>query len=439
MFVLLPLAAAAAASFLPAEGGAARLAQLFATPTASLEIPVGEDDDYSLADLLDEYAHVTGIHVSASTPTANALAATPVGLTDTLVVRAEAVHAVVQGLLCQHGFAVSALHTAQPGIAWIVSPHLDGGLRPPAIPIDASDVALLDDYPACLVSVAMSFEGVDARVLPTLMRPLIDYSMSRMVAFGPELALFSGRAVDVQGWIGALRAAEAAAGASREVAASPATVLPESALAALSDVLETVAQVESDAGAFELRKLDARPADGGTCVTLDLDVLAADELAATQRFYTLLSLLRAKPWCDFATDSGTSAREEGGIRTQLTVCSRRAKAAGEPTPFAGGVEEPFTTLRALAARPGLLIGPLDIEARRRDESGELPIESLRFGSAGREGTSLPALLGFLREVERELDGCRITELRTRPATAERSESGTADVVFEARVVWRAAD
>jgi hypothetical protein len=138
----------------------------------------------ALERVMAEYERATGLHLITSPDVAAVLAKTSSGLSQTLEIPAERVHASVERLLLQQGFVVTLLQDQQPiliGIERIENPMV----RTRAYPVASANIDSVADHPALLVSTMVTLPSTNVRELSNSARQLMTEAfLQQMVPLG---------------------------------------------------------------------------------------------------------------------------------------------------------------------------------------------------------------------------------------------------------------
>ena len=171
----------------------------FAPATADMVIAVGEGgDSWTLLDVVQDYAQLTGQSVRVDESTRALLEATPTGLTRSVVVPKDEVQSFVENLLADSQTFLRILRVQSPRLLAVESALVKNrvALRARAFQVLSRDLPLWRDHPALLVTTAVHLPEVDVRQLANSLRTLVtDTNVQVMLPAGASSTLIlTGRA-----------------------------------------------------------------------------------------------------------------------------------------------------------------------------------------------------------------------------------------------------
>jgi len=138
--------------------------------TRSLALEAG-DRDATLARLLEAYAPVGGVSLTYDDGVAGALERTPAGLLSDVELSAPDVHPFVQAVLHLHGYALQPVGPEHLSVLRVVV--LARTRVPEPVEVAPEELATWSVHPAVFVQTALDTGRLDARMMPTTLRPLI--------------------------------------------------------------------------------------------------------------------------------------------------------------------------------------------------------------------------------------------------------------------------
>jgi hypothetical protein len=148
----------------------------------ALEIQSSEEDEASLAELVDLLVAATGIHVAIDPMTRSALENTPAGLRVPVQVPAEEAWRWVEGLLVHARFQLGVISNRPPQLIGVYAPGIRPDQHPEPILIEESQLAQCLEHPAFLYTLVLDLPFVDVRQLGNSLRGLaVDPSNNRAV------------------------------------------------------------------------------------------------------------------------------------------------------------------------------------------------------------------------------------------------------------------
>ena len=168
----------------------------------SLTIEVSPDDMPSVADVLRDFADVTGQNVHVSPDTRQQLASTPIGLLDDVTIPPGEVYTFVESLLFQAHCVMAHVRAQSPPLIAVYSLEnrdtqwIDGWVE-----IDQGSAASYADHPALLVQTVVDVTPLDANQIGGSMRMLARQQFYQSVLpIGRDAVLLRGTGADVAAW-----------------------------------------------------------------------------------------------------------------------------------------------------------------------------------------------------------------------------------------------
>ncbi|MFT5155112.1 MAG: hypothetical protein ACI841_005122 [Planctomycetota bacterium] len=146
----------------------------------------GGDGPY-LLDIVRSYEDLTGIHVMASQETRTLLENTPIGIEGELRIEAKEVSPFLHSLLRGSDFAVRPVRSKAPRVIGIVSMRTQARntIRGHAPFVSVEELEVLRNYPALIVSTALTLDHLDVRQLSNSLRTMItDANTEQMIPAG---------------------------------------------------------------------------------------------------------------------------------------------------------------------------------------------------------------------------------------------------------------
>ena len=155
-------------------------------------VPTGED--YTLADLLDDYARRTDQHLVASSQTLRELSETEAGLQRQAIVPPDEVAAFVEGILSVYGISLSVLKGGEEPVLGVQSAYdRRRSTDHFPLPISAERIDAFRDRPAISVRTILALPNLDSRTLQTQLRALVtDTSTEKIVSLDRNRMVVEG-------------------------------------------------------------------------------------------------------------------------------------------------------------------------------------------------------------------------------------------------------
>ena len=198
---LAQLAAATALTgflFVPANTAAPAPAvdDVFPTPSGALTVPglgLKADAEYTIADLLQDFAAVSGQSIVMNSETRNLVGNTNIILDADVTVPPERVYPYVEALLMAHDFTFFVLSEETPRTLMVVSlqqAQARSTIKQRARYVPVDEIERYADHAALLVTTTLEMEFVDVRQLITSLRPMMpDQSTQSMLNAGSTNSL----------------------------------------------------------------------------------------------------------------------------------------------------------------------------------------------------------------------------------------------------------
>lgn len=144
----------------------------FPQPSGSLHVPA---DTSSLADLLASLSQATGVTYAVDASAKSAFDAAQVSLPRSVSLQPSQAYAWIESQLLAHGFALSCDASSRPATAHVRSARTSAASDADCLSIGLGDLDFVRRHPALGFTTTLKLEHMDARTLPSTLRPLLPH------------------------------------------------------------------------------------------------------------------------------------------------------------------------------------------------------------------------------------------------------------------------
>lgn len=186
---------------------------------AALEFPAGAQEVH-MYELVLGLARLTGCELALDPNTQQALQASRIALASDAPVPADEVYSFVETFLARQGFSLSVLKLGSRPIVGVFGHQTPPNGSPEPLFVQESQLSLLQDHPALLVRLAVTFRNIDTRQLQTQLRQLlVDPSgLRQCVPAGERSMILQGPGREMLALVELLREVDAATAAPAPLA-----------------------------------------------------------------------------------------------------------------------------------------------------------------------------------------------------------------------------
>lgn len=141
-------------------------------PRTPLEFTTGTEH-LTLHELALSFARLTGAELALDPMTQQQLQQIRIALASTAPVPADEVYPFVESFLSCNGYSLCVLKLGERPVLTLVGGQARPGFNPEPLFVDEASWPLLEDHPALLVRLAVTFRNIDSRQLQTQLRQLL--------------------------------------------------------------------------------------------------------------------------------------------------------------------------------------------------------------------------------------------------------------------------